>query len=64
MVPMRGCCFGSTTRVRDVPIASGWPGQSAARVCGATSDVSNPTMLDKFIANSQFIVVTHNKRTM
>src|SRR5258705_8516884 len=30
MVPIRGCSRGSTTRVREVPIASGWPGQSSA----------------------------------
>src|ERR1700712_5945805 len=30
MTPMRGCSRGSTTSVREVPSASGWPGQSAA----------------------------------
>ena len=41
MVPMRGCCLGSTTRVREVPSAPGWPRQSAAdAVCAVIA--SNP----------------------
>src|SRR5438477_7383444 len=31
MVPTRGCSLGSTTMVREVPSASGLPGQSAAK---------------------------------
>src|SRR6266852_542197 len=38
---MRGCCLGSTTRVREVPSASVWPGQSAAdAICAVMA--SNP----------------------
>src|SRR5882757_6225488 len=42
MVPIRGCCFGSTTRVREVPSASGWPGQSAADAVCAVMQVNSP----------------------
>src|SRR5579871_337502 len=36
MVPMRGCSVGSTTSTRLVPIASGFPGQSAADATAGT----------------------------
>src|SRR6266446_10853645 len=42
MVPMRGCCLGSTTRVREVPSAPGWPGQSAADAAWAMMQASSP----------------------
>jgi len=42
MVPSRRCSRGSTTRVREVPIASGWPGQSAASAAGAVMQASSP----------------------
>ena len=42
MVPMRGCSRGSTTSVREVPSASGWPGQSAADAACAVTQVSMP----------------------
>src|SRR6266404_8569680 len=42
MVPIRGCSRGSTTRVREVPSASGWPGQSAADAICAVMQVSTP----------------------
>src|SRR4051794_227619 len=42
MVPMIGCSRGSTTSVREVPIASGWPGQSAADAACAATQVSTP----------------------
>src|SRR5258708_1511599 len=40
MVPIRGCSFGSTTSVRDVPSASGWPGHSAAAAIWLLAQVS------------------------
>src|SRR4029078_4178268 len=40
MVPMMGCSRGSTTSVRDVPIASGWPWQSAADAAWTPTQVS------------------------
>ena len=42
MVPIRGCSRGSTTSVREVPIASGCPGQSAADALCAARPSSNP----------------------
>src|SRR4249919_3220365 len=36
MMPSRGCSVGSTTNMREVPSALGWPGQSAANAVGAT----------------------------
>src|SRR5437588_9811227 len=42
MLPMRGCSRGSTTRVRDVPSAFGWPGHSAAELEWAARHVSSP----------------------
>src|SRR4051812_21650121 len=42
MVPMRGCSRGSTTSVREVPMASGWPGQSAASADCAAAQLSMP----------------------
>ena len=43
MVPMRGCSRGSTTSVREVPSASGWPGQSAAdAACAANRRQAAP----------------------
>ena len=45
MVPIRGCSRGSTTSVREVPSASGWPGQSAAdAVCRGTAGRASPGM--------------------
>ena len=44
MVPTRRCSRGSTTRVREVPSASGWPGQSAANAAGATMQPISPQM--------------------
>src|SRR5580704_7563163 len=40
MVPIRGCSRGSTTIVREVPIASGWPGQSSAATACAAKQVN------------------------
>src|SRR5260370_384183 len=41
MVPIRGCSRGSTTRVREVPIASGWPGQSSANALWLARPATN-----------------------
>src|SRR5436305_688272 len=43
MVPICGCSFGSTTSVREVPSAPGWPGHSAAKEGAATTpEASSP----------------------
>src|SRR4029453_1396722 len=43
MVPMMGWARGSTTMVRHVPMASGWPGHSAADAACAATEISRPT---------------------
>src|SRR5258707_11749194 len=42
MVPILGCSLGSTTSVRDVPSASGWPGHSAADAVRAVTQAAMP----------------------
>src|SRR5215471_11427177 len=41
--PMRGCSRGSTTIVREVPSASGWPGQSAAEAAQVATQTRIPS---------------------
>ncbi len=64
MVPMRGCSRGSTTRVREVPSASGWPGQSAAKgpeAAGAVRQANSPrpTAIRRRIPTNTLPVMQH-----
>src|SRR5579871_3640277 len=43
MVPIRRCSRGSTTSVRDVPIAFGFPGQSAAEAGSGAQPAKSAT---------------------